>query len=128
MLPALYRAHTRAADDWIPFDRYLSIETLWTGRPFQPHFEPISGSNFVCRGPDFLVRAYVNALEAIGERVQLTLRRIPKLEPARPGVLHFGDSYVVADSFTAERVAIADVWPATQTCRWQVKMPAFASK
>jgi hypothetical protein len=107
VLLALYRAHTRAADDWIPFDRYLSIETPWTGTSFQPHFAPISGNNFVCRGPDFLVRAYAKAIEAIGERVRLTLRRVPKLKPTLPRVLHFGESYVVADSFTAELAAIA---------------------
>jgi len=106
-LLALYRAHTRAADDWIPFDRYLSIETPWTGTPFQPHFAPISGNNFVCRGPEFLLRTYAEALEAIGERVQLTLRRVPRLKPTQPKVLHFGESYVVADSFTAEQVATA---------------------
>ncbi len=107
VLLALYRAHTRAADDWIPFDRYLSIETPWTGTSFQPHVAAISGNNFVCRGPDFLVRAYAKALEAIGERVHLTLRRAPKLKPTLPRVLHFGESYVVADSFTAEQAAIA---------------------
>lgn len=106
VLLALYRAHTRATDDWIPFDRYLSIETPWTGTSFQPHFAPVSGNNFVCRGPDFLVRAYAKALEAIGEPVQLTLRRASKLKPARPKVLHFGESYVVADAFRAERAAI----------------------
>ena len=107
VLLALYRAHTRAADDWIPFDRYLSIETPWTGTSFQPHFAPVSGNNFVCRGPEFLVRSYAKALEAIGEPVQLTLRRASKLKPAQPKVLHFGESYVVADAFTAERAAIA---------------------
>lgn len=107
VLLALYRAHTEAADDWIPFDRYLSIETPWTGTSFQPHFAPISGNNFVCRGPDFLVRTYAKALETIGERVHLTLRRVQKLKPTQPKVLHFGSSYVVADTFTAERTAIA---------------------
>jgi hypothetical protein len=108
VLLALYRAHTKAAGDWISFDRYLSIETSSTGTPFQPHSAPISGDNFVCRGPDFLIRAYAKALETIGERVRLTLRRLPKLKPIQPRVLHFGESYVVADIFTAERASIAD--------------------
>lgn len=106
VLLALYRAHTSAADDWIPFDRYLSIETPWTGTSFQPHFAPVSGNNFVCRGPDFLVRTYAKALESIGERVQLTLRRASKSRPAQPKVLHFGESHVVAEAFIAERAAI----------------------
>jgi hypothetical protein len=104
---ALHMAHMRAVDDWIPLDRYLPIETYWNGTSPQPLFRPVSGSNFVCRGPDFLVRTYANALVGIGERVQLTLRRVPKVKPAQPKVLHFGGSYVVADSFTAERAAIA---------------------
>ena len=53
------------------------------------------------------LRTYAEALEAIGERVQLTLRRVPRLKPTQPKVLHFGESYVVADSFTAEQVATA---------------------
>jgi hypothetical protein len=106
VLLALYRAHTKASDDWIEFDRYLQIETPWTGTSFQPHFAPVSGSNFVCRGPDFLIHGYAKALEAIGERVQLTLRRGPKLKQKQPKVLHFGQSYVVADVFTAEREAV----------------------
>jgi len=103
---ALRRAHTKAADDWIPFDRYLRIETPWTATSFQPFFAPISGSDFVCRGPDFLIRAYAKALEAIGERVKIISRRAPKSEPKRPKVLHFGESYVVANTFAAERAAI----------------------
>lgn len=106
VLLALYRAHARAAGDWIPFDRYLSIEPWWTGTSFQPHFAPVTGNNFVCRGPDFLVRTYAKALGEIGERVQLTLRRVPKLNSTRLKVLHFGGSFVVADLFTAERMAI----------------------
>jgi hypothetical protein len=108
VLLALYRAHTKEAGDWISFDRYLSIETPWTGTSFQPHFAPISGKNFVCRGPDFLIRAYANALETIGVQVRLTLRHLPKLKPIKPRVLHFGESYVVADIFTAERASTAD--------------------
>jgi len=104
---ALRRAHLRAVDDWIPFDRYLPIETYWNATSPQPLFTPVSGNSFVCRGPDFLVRTYANALEEIGERVQLTLRRVPKLRPTKPKVLHFGESFVVADSFTAEWAAIA---------------------
>lgn len=103
---ALHRAHTKAADDWIPFDRYLQMETPWAGTSFQPLFAPVSGSNFVCRGPDFLVRAYAKALEAIGEQAKLTLRSAPKAKSTRPKVLHFGTSYVVANTFAAKRSAI----------------------
>lgn len=104
---ALHRAHTNKVDDWIPFERYLFIETPWTGTSFQPHFAPVSGSNFVCRGPDFLVLAYAKALEKIGIEVKLTFRIARKPKPNRPKVLHFGGSYVVADAFSAERILVA---------------------
>ena len=111
---APHRAHARAVEGWIPFDRYLQIDAPWTqtetsgtGIPFQPFFAPASGRNFVCRGPDFLIRTYATALEALGERVQLTLRRAPKAKPIQPKVLHFGGSYVVANAFSADQIAIA---------------------
>jgi hypothetical protein len=104
---ALHRAHTRATYGWIPFDGYLQIETPWTGTSFQPHFAPVSGSSYVCRGPDFLLRAYAKALDAIGERTKLTLRRPSRPGRARPKVLHFGESFVVANTFEAERVTNA---------------------
>ena len=103
---ALHRAHTMAAYGWIPFDRYLQIETPWTGTSFQPHFAPVSGKNYVCRGPDFLLRAYAKALDAIGEQAKLTLRRPAKSKPVRPRVLHFGGSYVVANTFAAQQAAV----------------------
>jgi hypothetical protein len=105
VLAVLCQAHTKAADDWIPFDRYLLINTPWNGTSVVPHFAPVSGSKFVCRGPDFLVRAYAEALEAIGEGAQLTLRGSPKSRSILPKVLHFGSSYVVANAFAAERRA-----------------------
>jgi len=105
VLMALYRAHVEAVDDWIPFDRYLLINTSWNSTSFCPDFAPVSVSKFVCSGPDFLVRAYAKALEAIGERVQLTRRGTPKSKSILPKVLHFGGSFVVANSISAERSA-----------------------
>jgi hypothetical protein len=104
VLAALFRAHVRATDDWIPFDRYLLIDTPWNGTSFYPYFAPVSGANFVCRGPDFLLRAYAETLQAMGERVQLTLRASTKSKSIRPKVLHFGESYVVANAFAANRL------------------------
>lgn len=100
---ALQRAHVKAVGDWIPFDRYLLINTPWNGTSVLPSFAPIAGRNFICRGPDFLLRAYAKALEAAGERVQFTLRGSPTSKPIRPQVLHFGASYIVANTLTAER-------------------------
>ena len=89
LMGALYKAHTEAVDDWIPFDWYSRIRA-------------ISGGKFAIRGPDFLMRAYAKALRSIGKQTQVILRgRNQKTE--RPRVLHFGDSYIVADTFVAER-------------------------
>jgi hypothetical protein len=40
----------------------------------------------------------------MGERVQLTLRASTKSKSIRPKVLHFGESYVVANAFAANRL------------------------
>jgi len=107
VLAALSRAHVETVDDWIPFDSYLQINTPYNGSPWLPYFAPVSGSNFICRGPDFLVRAYAKALAAIGERVQVTLRGSRKSKPTPPKVLHFGTSFVVADAFVARHLGVS---------------------
>jgi hypothetical protein len=90
LIGALYKEHANAVDDWIPFDSYSSVRDISKGR-------------FSFKGPEFLMRAYAKALRAIGEHPQLILRR--KKRAVSPRVLHFGDSYVVANSFVAERFA-----------------------
>jgi hypothetical protein len=57
----------------------------------------------VCRGPDFLLRAYAKALEAIGIEAKVTLKDAVRARSIRPRVLHFGSSYIVADVLNAER-------------------------
>jgi hypothetical protein len=89
VLMALHQAHRRVADDWIPCDRYLVA--------------PASGGNFVCRGPEFLLRAYVKALKALGKPARITLRGSLKMKSTRPQVLHFGESYVVANRLSARK-------------------------
>ena len=89
VIGALYQAHIAAVDDWIPFDEIVSEEA-------------IAGSGFVCRGPEFLMRAYARAFRAKGERTRLILRG-SKVKPDRLKVLHFGESYVVAAAFSAQQ-------------------------
>jgi hypothetical protein len=86
---AVCRAHIDAAYDWIPVDRYVDI---WA----------IAGKKFVCRGPDFLLRAYAKSLRLIGAQARLRLRAKRKPEKVRPRVLHFGASFVVATTFIAQ--------------------------
>jgi hypothetical protein len=96
-LATLYHAHIDAVDDWIPFERYVLPKI-----PSACGFEPASRNEFAFRGPDFLIRAYARALRTGGERVQAVLK-VAKRKIGRPGVLHFGESYVVADKFVTQR-------------------------
>jgi hypothetical protein len=74
--------------DWIPIDRHVDI---WA----------IAGKKFVCRGPDFLLRAYAKRLRIIRARPQLRLRE--KRTPNQPGREFFTSGpFVVATSFTAQ--------------------------
>ena len=88
ILGVLCLAHREAVDDWIPIDRYIDIRD-------------ISEKEFVCQGPDFLMRVYAKALRALGAQVQVTLLR-RKAETGRPKVLHFGSSAVIAARFVVQ--------------------------
>ena len=87
LVGVLYQAHTDAVNDWIPFDRYVSIRT-------------VSDDRCVLRGPNFLLRTYAGALRSQGVQSQLTVRTG---EATKLRVLHFGASFVVAAGFQAER-------------------------
>lgn len=90
VIGALYGAHCELVDDWLSFDEFVSPKAF-------------SGRTGSCRGPDFLMRAYAKVLRAKGAGVQLTLLGRVKARMERLKVLHFGDSYVVAAAFTAQR-------------------------
>lgn len=98
MLGSLYRAHLDTVDDWVAFDRYAFGS--WTR-------SALNKENLVLRGPDFLMRAYAKALRAIGESPRLKLQPRGKRRPAALRTLHFGESFVVAAGFTAERIGRA---------------------
>lgn len=106
MLAALFRAHSEAVDDWISFDSYVLHHSYLYQPVGDSYFASASGDNFVCRGPEFLIRAYAKALESIGEPARVTVRRNQRMKTFRPKVLHFGSSFVVADSFTAQRSSL----------------------
>jgi hypothetical protein len=94
----LWRAHVGVVDDWIPFDRYLNHEV--------PLAELLaSGSGLLATGPDFLIAAYEGVMERVGCRPsRLPLPTPPRLTHGL--VAHFGESYVVAEQFTAQRIAV----------------------
>jgi|SRR5579872_4154885 len=85
---ALWKAHRTAVDDWISFGHYVDIRA-------------IAEKKFICRGPDFLMRAYANALRLAGAHPELRLRPKRRAKIVGPKVLHFGSSCVVACAFIA---------------------------
>jgi hypothetical protein len=108
VLAALCRAHVEAVDDWIPFDSYLQINSPYRETTSSSYVASGSGRKFVCRGPRFLLRCYAKALESVGEPTQMTFRKNQRIKNIRPKVLHFGNSHVVANTFTAQRSAIGE--------------------
>src|SRR6266704_1055939 len=98
VLATLYRAHVGLVDDWIPFER-----NVLPNMPYKREFQPRSGKEFACRGPNFLIRAYAKALRMSGESVRVFPLKVGRRRSGRPRVLQFGTSYVVAEAFTAER-------------------------
>jgi hypothetical protein len=96
-LGVLYQAHVETVDDWIPFDRY-AYPTRMSEYAFDRR-----GHDLWVRGPDFLLRAYAKALRARGEHPRLILRAGGRPKSVQPKVLHFGESYVVAATFAAQR-------------------------
>jgi hypothetical protein len=89
-IAALYEAHLEVVQDWIAFERYVDIQAIAEGR-------------LICRGPDFLMRAYAKALRRVGAQPRLGSRQKRKPAGARPRALHLGSSCVVATTFLAER-------------------------
>jgi hypothetical protein len=94
---ALWRAHVEAADDWIAPERFLGPpERLWSRLR--------RSRGVLSRGPLFLQRRYVRALVQHGAEASLSspVQRGRSLNP-RLGLLHFGNSFIVASSFSAGR-------------------------
>jgi hypothetical protein len=95
----LLQAHRRIVDDWIEFDRFIS-PTLWGTARRQ---------RFAIRGPEFLLRIYHDQLEASGFRAKFKKHKRALYwsgfgwsERRRVvSALHFGSSFVVAESFSA---------------------------
>ncbi len=95
----LLRAHYHAVDDWIEFERYAVRHGASTP----------SSSRVSIAGPQFLLAAYHKELENSGFAAQLKPHK-RKLYWSGPGwserkrkvsVLHFSNSFVVAESFSA---------------------------
>jgi hypothetical protein len=94
---ALWHAHVEAADDWIAPERFLGPpERLWARLR--------RSRGVLSRGPLFLQRRYVRALLQHGAEASVSSAVQPSRRlHASLGLLHFGNSFVVASSFSAGR-------------------------
>ena len=93
-LGVLFAAHRAEVDDWIPFERYVKV----------PGGSRLGVGELRLRGPRFLMRSYARALRGLGVKVALGKPRAEARSGPRLGVLHFGNSFVVAASCGVKRV------------------------
>lgn len=89
----LWAAHCRAADDWIPFDRYIhrapDLGSLLSSR-----------SGILAEGPRFLLEAYAAVLDENGCKPS-TITGHERTGGAC--MVHFDESYVIAREVTCTR-------------------------
>ena len=105
----LLRIHRQSVDDWIDFDRFVppAISTRTDARPI------------TIDGPEFLLTHYRRGLEAagVGARLKKHKRALDwsglgwSERRQRVSLLHFGHSFIVGESFSAEPETSEHVLP-----------------
>lgn len=97
---ALVSAHTRIFDDWVPCERYLgSLGSLGS-------LAARVADGLSVTGPEFVLKAYARGLRTLAT---VSLRRQPKqVGAARLKILHFSQSFVVAERFEADLLKEVD--------------------
>jgi hypothetical protein len=96
-IAALVIAHARIFDDWVPLERYLGNLGDLSDRV---------ASGLSVTGPEFVLKAYARALRSVAAA---SLSRRPKVGAARFRVLHFSQSFVVAERFEADLISEAEL-------------------
>ena len=90
-MAGLVAAHTRLFDDWVPIEQYLGSLADLPARL-------VDGLSVT--GPEFVLRAYARAVRSL---TAASLSKRPKRgAAARLRVLHFSQSFVVAERFEAD--------------------------
>jgi len=97
-IAALTAAHTRVFDDWVPCDRYLGSLASLAGRV---------AKGLSVEGPEFLLKTYARALRSMAPSVSVRRRAKPG-RTARLKVLHFSQSFVVAERFEVDLLKQVD--------------------
>jgi hypothetical protein len=96
---AVVGAHSRIFGDWVSPDRYLGNLADLPKR--------VTAEGLTVSGPDFVVRGYSRALRALG--VTVGVRSFPRRrQPARIKVLHFSQSFVVAEKLRTDVLRESD--------------------
>jgi hypothetical protein len=94
VIAALVTAHARVFDDWVPLERYLGTLADLPVRV---------AAGLSVTGPEFVLKAYARALRSVAAA---SLSRRPKRDGmARFRVLHFSQSFVVAERFEADPIS-----------------------
>jgi hypothetical protein len=104
---ALFEAHVECAQDWIDFGKYLNTEQKLSNLIK-------AGFGKLADGPEFLLKEYQAILAKFGISSNITGERPPKRWNGSkyvefssvPEMIHFGGSFVVADSFHASELII----------------------
>ncbi|HEU4994473.1 MAG TPA: hypothetical protein VFT29_06615 [Gemmatimonadaceae bacterium] len=93
-IAALVTAHGRIFDDWVPIDRYLgSVADL-----------PVRvAKGLSLTGPEFVLKGYARSLHSVA--AASLIRRSKRSSTARFRVLHFSQSFVVAERFEADLIS-----------------------
>ena len=105
----LLKIHRQSVDDWIDFDRFVppAVSTRTDARPI------------AIDGPEFLLTHYRRGLEAAGFGATLKKHRRALYWSGfgwserrhRVSLLHFGNSFIVGESFSAKPEATEHVLP-----------------
>ncbi len=101
---ALYEAHVECVQDWIEFDKHINTEQKLS-KLIQ------AGVGKLACGPIFLLQEYIKVLDRFGVNSNLADITPPKRWSGTswveyvsiPEMIHFGGSYIVADSFYASK-------------------------
>jgi len=109
---ALFMAHRRCVDDWIEFHRFVPL-ALSSRTDLHP---------MLISGPEFLLTEYRRGLKAAGFDATLKPHKRALYWSGvgwserrhRVSLLHFGNSFVVAESFSAQPEATARVLQANR--------------
>jgi hypothetical protein len=104
---ALFEAHVECAQDWIDFEKYINKEQKLSNL-IKAGFGKLAG------GPEVLLKKYQSILTKFGISSNIT-----SVMPAKrwngsawvdfssaPEMIHFGGSFIVADSFHASKLTI----------------------